>query len=109
MREQAAGLAGESVLVVGPRAGAGQLYFAAEVQMADYSEHAEQRESDQQLHPRFDGDVGRPQLEQWHDVWCLIAQPAVDQVEDQSNRQHSDQSNQFVARRGRADDELGPA
>ena len=77
--------------------------------MADYSEHAEQRESHQQLYSGFDGDVGRSKFVQWHDVWCLIAQPAVDQAEDQSDRQHSDQSYQFVAGGGRADDEPGPA
>ena len=77
--------------------------------MADYAQYAEQRESHQQLYFGFDGDVGRSKFVQWHDVWCLIAQQAVDQVEDQSDRRDPDEPDQFVARRGGKDDESGAA
>src|SRR6516164_2580424 len=107
MRGPAAGTEGEPVLVVDPRPRARGVHPAAEVQVADHTEHAKSWLADQPAYSRFHWYACRTQSGFRYDEWSVVPFPAVDQAEDQPDRLDPDLPDLAVARRMRADDEPG--
>src|SRR6516225_1890234 len=107
MRRPVVRVEGEPVLVVDPRPRAGRIYPAAEVQVADHTEHAKSWLADQPAYSRFHWYACRTQSGFGYDEWSVVPFPAVDQAEDQPDRLDPDVAGLAVARGVRADDEPG--
>src|SRR3974390_3707330 len=105
MRGPVIGVEGEPVLVVDQRPRARRVHPAAEVQMADHTEHAKSWLADQPAYSRFHWYTCRTQSGFRYDEWSVVPVPAVDQAEDQPDRLDPDQPHEPLARRVRTDAE----
>src|SRR5262245_29881369 len=73
--------------------------------MAHHPEPDDQRFTHQSTHPGFNWYSGCTQLGERDDVWYLITNPAVVQVEDWPSRFYANITNLFMVSRGREIDD----